>query len=329
MIYNNEARLGVNAVGKIFNKEFQWVFRDQPINDFGIDALVEVTKLNLYLKTISPTGKLIGVQVKSGMSYFKEFVNDYFVFYGQKKHLDYWLNYSISVIVVLYDKNTDSAYWQMVNLSTVILTDKSFKLFIPIKNRLNADSREALTSIGFFRDSYHYKLSQLLSTADEISLLLKDQLFLYIEIDDIPNTDSYHIMLAISDVDTENYYEVLYNYDDQNISEYYLRLPQNISLTRAINDTIPWANLWLDEFAVTDELLTDRIADEMSGYDLEDNAANICAQGRDCSLFELACYYSGSYWLKLSLKPNELTDAFLRINTFLNKELLIQTRIFI
>lgn len=158
MVYNNQERLGIHAVAKIFNNEFNWVFRDQPVNDFGIDALVEVTRLSLNFKKLLPIGKLIAVQIKSGKSYFKENMNDYFVFRGLKKHLDYWLNYSIPVILILYDKSADMAYWQIINHSTVISTEKSFKVHIPKKNLLNANNRETLVGISFFKDDYQYRL---------------------------------------------------------------------------------------------------------------------------------------------------------------------------
>jgi hypothetical protein len=35
-------RLGVNAVERIFMKELGWIFREQTVADWGIDAQVEV-----------------------------------------------------------------------------------------------------------------------------------------------------------------------------------------------------------------------------------------------------------------------------------------------
>ena len=46
-------RKGINAVEKIFLDEFGWLFREQPVSDYGIDAQVEVVENN------KPTGKLI------------------------------------------------------------------------------------------------------------------------------------------------------------------------------------------------------------------------------------------------------------------------------
>src|ERR1700748_137604 len=96
----SEERIGIYSVAKMF-EEVNWRFRDQPVNDFGIDAFAELTDL-----WKSPTGQLIGLQIKSGASYFKEATEDHFVYRGSPKHRDYWLNYAIGVVVILYDKRT-------------------------------------------------------------------------------------------------------------------------------------------------------------------------------------------------------------------------------
>ena len=62
MFYNKEERIGVYAIAKIFTEDFKWIFREQSINDFGIDGLIEITRVGRNLKDLIPTGKLIGVQ---------------------------------------------------------------------------------------------------------------------------------------------------------------------------------------------------------------------------------------------------------------------------
>ena len=46
-------RIGVNAVEAIFVKELGWIFREQTISDWGIDAHVEVAEEE------RPTGRLL------------------------------------------------------------------------------------------------------------------------------------------------------------------------------------------------------------------------------------------------------------------------------
>ena len=76
-------RAGLNAVSTIFNEQFKWFFREQPVLDWGIDAQIELLDKRM------PTGRLFAVQIKTGASYFKKQAEDY-VYYGQMKHLDYW-----------------------------------------------------------------------------------------------------------------------------------------------------------------------------------------------------------------------------------------------
>lgn len=168
MKYNSEERIGVYSVAKIFTQNLKCIFREQPINDFGIDAFVEITTFGLDLKSTTPTGRLIGVQIKSGESYFKELKDDHIVFRGSKKHMNYWLNHSIPVIVVIYDKITDTAYWQEINKTTVILTGKSFKLRIPKQNLLDRIDRTILSNISLFKNRYQYKLWQLQTSLEKI-----------------------------------------------------------------------------------------------------------------------------------------------------------------
>jgi hypothetical protein len=89
-------RIGANAVDTIFLNDFGWLFREQTISDYGIDAQVEVVENN------EPTGKLIALQIKTGASYFRP-KGENFVFYGELRHLEYWTRHSLPVFLVLHD----------------------------------------------------------------------------------------------------------------------------------------------------------------------------------------------------------------------------------
>jgi hypothetical protein len=58
-------REGVNAVERVFVKELGWIFREQTIGDWGIDAHVEVANEK------EPSGRLLALQIKSGKSFLK------------------------------------------------------------------------------------------------------------------------------------------------------------------------------------------------------------------------------------------------------------------
>lgn len=52
-------RIGVNATAKIIS-QIGLIFREQPTDDYGIDAQIEIIDNNYA------SGKLIAVQIKSG-----------------------------------------------------------------------------------------------------------------------------------------------------------------------------------------------------------------------------------------------------------------------
>ncbi len=117
-------RIGVAGTQLIFER-LGWIFREQSVEDYGIDAHVEV------VENAKATGRLIALQIKSGESWFKEKTSSGFVFRGDREHLEYWKNHSLPVIVVLYHDGEKIAYWQVVNSSNVKKTNKAWKLVIP------------------------------------------------------------------------------------------------------------------------------------------------------------------------------------------------------
>jgi len=126
-------RLGVSAAQFIFER-LGFIFREQPIEDYGIDAHIEV------VENEKATGKLIALQIKSGDSFFKEKNNDSIVFRGELKHLSYWISHSLPVMLVLYNIEENIAYWQIVNKHTITKTAKHWKLHIPLAQKIDTSS---------------------------------------------------------------------------------------------------------------------------------------------------------------------------------------------
>ena len=100
-------RRGLNAIEAVFISDFSWAFREQTVSDFGIDAQAEIFEAG------KATGKLIALQIKTGASYFRKHGDDY-VFYGEQRHLDYWLNHSLPVFLILHDPDRNLTLWQKI-----------------------------------------------------------------------------------------------------------------------------------------------------------------------------------------------------------------------
>ena len=162
-------RRGVNAVEAVFLNDFKWIFRDQPSSDYGIDAHAEVVEFG------KPTGKLIALQIKTGASYFRKHGND-FTFYGDQRHLDYWLGHSLPVFLVLHDPDRNLTLWQKIDLHLVKVSEKGWSIVVPASNVLSAASKEAFataipndpSSIRRYRMAMDLDLMKLLIEKEEI-----------------------------------------------------------------------------------------------------------------------------------------------------------------
>ncbi|GLK74914.1 hypothetical protein GCM10008171_01670 [Methylopila jiangsuensis] len=137
MTTDNTSRRGVNAVEAIF-LEMGWLFREQHASDFGIDAHVEI------MDGDQPTGKLVGLQIKSGPSFFRP-DGDRVVFRGSARHLEYWSNHSLPVLLVLHDPTTGLTIWRRVERHhAVVKDDGSWTVDIPRRQVLTAASGTAI-----------------------------------------------------------------------------------------------------------------------------------------------------------------------------------------
>lgn len=81
----------------------RWLFREIQKSDLGIDGFVEILDDNRKTH-----GHLFAVQLKTGPSYFKEPNKEGFLFRGKRKHHKYWLEFSLPVLVVLCDPDTQT-----------------------------------------------------------------------------------------------------------------------------------------------------------------------------------------------------------------------------
>lgn len=125
-------RLGVICVDRIVTEELGWIFREQPTADYGIDAQIEICEGG------RPTGRLIAVQIKSGSSWFARGDAEGFTYTGSLRHLDYWLEHSLPVILVLCDPAERRAYWTPVERGHVRRGGSSWSIRVPRVSELSA-----------------------------------------------------------------------------------------------------------------------------------------------------------------------------------------------
>jgi hypothetical protein len=109
------ASLGVTHT-KLAIEKLGWLFREQPTEDYGIDAQVELVENG------NVEGRLIALQIKSGNSWFSKPAPDGWWYYPDTAHVSYWTNNSLPVIVVLVDPDAERCYWQIIRSSTLLKT---------------------------------------------------------------------------------------------------------------------------------------------------------------------------------------------------------------
>jgi hypothetical protein len=131
-------RVGVNVVERIFLSEFNWIPRTVFQTDVGIDMIVEISVGGM------PTGKFLGVQIKSGESYFTEQQGNEIVFRSNATHIDYWLNNAMPILIVLHNPATNITIWQAIKPDTAINTGKGYRINIPLTNILSHTSKEKI-----------------------------------------------------------------------------------------------------------------------------------------------------------------------------------------
>lgn len=141
-------RLGVAALDFFFSSN-GWMFREQTTHDYGIDAHIEIVQDQL------PTGRLIALQIKSGMSFFSEATEAAYVYRTDEKHVSYWVEHSMPVVLVLYHPESKQLYWQQVSRDTVESTGKNWKILVPKLHHFS-DAKQTLRSLSLLTQPEPY-----------------------------------------------------------------------------------------------------------------------------------------------------------------------------
>lgn len=155
-------RIGVHHCGEIAERN-NWMFREQPINDIGIDAHME------FVESSGRPKQLLALQIKSGESWFEEEKEGCIIFRDiNERQYNYWTTNSLPCIVVLYNPDDNTCIWQKLTAETIERTregkGKGFFLKVPLTQVfLNGSSNEKLLSFTNLPEhiiNYNFLLSQ-------------------------------------------------------------------------------------------------------------------------------------------------------------------------
>jgi hypothetical protein len=135
-------RAGVAALAKAAHERLGWLCREQPVNDFGVDAILE------HVENGHTAGRLLGAQIKSGTSWFHEPTRDGWTFRFNDEHARYWFDYDIPVVIVLHDPVSGTLYWHSLSHGTAESTGKDWKVTVPAEQQIDETSVAALTRLA-------------------------------------------------------------------------------------------------------------------------------------------------------------------------------------
>lgn len=134
-------RIGVAEIESLFLRLYGWVFREQFVEDYGIDAYLELAGDS------GPNGKLIALQIKTGQSYLRYNSENGITYYIDPKHYRYWTSYSLPVLILIYDEIKQICYWEVVNETKIESTATGYKISIPLSNTLSAEAKPLIEKI--------------------------------------------------------------------------------------------------------------------------------------------------------------------------------------
>jgi len=139
--HNKIERRGVNHIANKF-EDLDWIFREQPIADVGIDAIIELAEKSI------PSGKFIALQIKSGNSHLVESNNSY-TYYIKRVHYYYWINLNIPMLLVFFHKvgSKKKIFWKEIKPTNVMQTKSRWKIILSNNNLLNSSSKKQLNKI--------------------------------------------------------------------------------------------------------------------------------------------------------------------------------------
>ena len=111
-----------------------------------ISVLMDTSILSETTAASLVTGQCIAVQIKTGNSFIKNKSKHSFTFYGERKHLNYYLNLPMPIIIVVHDDITLRTYWQSFSPASIESTPTGWKTEISFFNQL-ANSKDRLIDI--------------------------------------------------------------------------------------------------------------------------------------------------------------------------------------
>jgi len=123
---------GQTYIEHYITEQFGWIYHDIPTeNDYGIDAYLEI------VENTNVSGKLIGIQIKHGDSFFKNKTEGGFKYKGEDKHLNYYLNSEQPIIIIILDDLFKKKKWILFDIEKTMPLKNGWWVEIPDRNNFD------------------------------------------------------------------------------------------------------------------------------------------------------------------------------------------------
>lgn len=107
--------------------------------DFGIDGYI-----GLVINQ-NATGKLLGIQIKHGNSYFKKQTSQSYQYFGDMKQLNYYSNSQVPIFIIIMNDDFTKMNWVQFDITEVTLVNSTkWSLAIPKENEIRTNFKEAI-----------------------------------------------------------------------------------------------------------------------------------------------------------------------------------------
>jgi hypothetical protein len=221
--------------------ELKWIFhQNSQENDFGIDAYVEIVEKN------GVTGKLLALQIKHGNSYFRHKTQNAYKYIGEKKHLNYYLNSSLPLIIIIADDKFKRIHWVKFDISLTDGLKDGWSIDIPITNTLDNKVgniwKEFVGPIVDYQDeiNLNWKINKIIRKHDTLLISIKpidiiNRNYNYL-LDILKRISSTYDLLLSSHTSIEIFFPE-YDDDPREIFE----IPEIMEWFRNSFDIVPWA----------------------------------------------------------------------------------------
>lgn len=273
-------RIAIYAASRITARLPGLIFREQRRGDTGLDAHLEITE------DYPKMGKTIGLQLRSDEGSYLEHSARGYVCRGEMAHLAYWLQHSIPVLVMIYERQRDRILWEVADADTIEVDGQEWELVVPHDHVYGEEAVPAISELP----CYSPYLSRLALDRPWMELLEAGRDIL-LEMDEWINRPSTRGTLRLCVTQLDGSREAVYDWSFQTDADmpHAFRLPA----------LFPWADLSVDaEFY--EERESERLAEPVAIRPWSVEAGEIA-----------------HFLLKLSL--NELGRSFLVTERFLRR----------